>query len=208
MNILFENVRISFPRIIQPEVNKAFPNSPAKYSADFIMPPNHPKIAEFMQEVSRLAQEKWKTFANNVLQEITNSRKMRCYGPGEEVVNSTTFKMYDGYGGMFHISAGADAEYPPQIIKGDTTVAHNLEREVEARKLYGGCYVNVVLSPWLQDNAGGRAIRCQLVAVQFCRDGEAFGEGTPDVTGMFSQVAGSAPAPAAPFAPLVPPFMG
>ena len=74
------------------------------------------------------------------------------------------------------------------------------------------------MKPWVQQNKHGNGIRCDLVALQFAKDGEAFGEGAADASGMFGAVAGSAPAfmqqpaaqmPAAPFgAPTLPSFLG
>ena len=53
MTILLQNVRASFPRIVEPEINKSFPNSPAKFSMNLILPKDHPGVAEFMAEVQQ-----------------------------------------------------------------------------------------------------------------------------------------------------------
>ena len=90
--------------------------------------------------------------------------------------------------------------------------------QMHTRKMYGGCRVNVALKPWLQENKHGRGIRCDLVALQFAKDGEAFGEGVADASSMFGAVA-SAPAgfptaggmptpPALPGIPGLPSFLG
>lgn len=42
---------------------------------------------------------------------------------------------------------------------------------------YGGCYVNVLLRPWYQNNRFGRKINANLLAVQFVKEGEPFGTG-------------------------------
>lgn len=66
------------------------------------------------------------------------------------------------------------------------------EKEV-ADTIYGGCYVNILLRPWYQDGVKvgkgyGKRINAGLVAVQFVRDGEAFGEGRIDDEGVFETV--------------------
>ena len=66
--------------------------------------------------------------------------------------------------------------------------ANTMEYQQVARTIYGGCIVNAAVRPWLQDNNHGRAVRCDLIAVQFAADGEAFGEGEIDASGMFGQV--------------------
>jgi hypothetical protein len=60
--------------------------------------------------------------------------------------------------------------------------------------MYGGCRVNAAIKPWLQSNAYGNGVRCDLVALQFAGDDTPFGEGAADASGMFGAVA----APAAP----------
>ena len=47
--------------------------------------------------------------------------------------------------------------------------------------IYAGCYVNGICSLWAQDNQFGKRINAQLDGVQFCRDGEAFGDGAVSV---------------------------
>jgi hypothetical protein len=65
-----------------------------------------------------------------------------------------------------------------------------------ARKMYGGCYVNAAVKPWVQDNQYGRGVRCELVALQFSKDGTPFGDGVPDASSLFGAVAAPAAAPA------------
>jgi hypothetical protein len=46
----------------------------------------------------------------------------------------------------------------------------------------------VVIRVWPQDNSFGRGVRCELMGVQFAKDGDAFGEASPDLTGMFKPI--------------------
>ena len=41
--------------------------------------------------------------------------------------------------------------------------------------LYAGCYVNVSIDLWVMDNSYGKKVLASLNAIQFVRDGEAFG---------------------------------
>ena len=75
------------------------------------------------------------------------------------------------------------------------------------RKMYGGCRVNAAVKPWVQANSYGNGIRCDLVAIQFCRDDEAFGEGNVDASGMFGAVSNPAQAMPSPGGMGLPPFM-
>lgn len=205
--IFLSNVRLSFPKLIEPE---AFQNNPdKKFSGDFLMVPNGPNFATFMGEVGKIATEKWKDHAGAVLQMCQADRKLRCYGSGAEKIDKKTYKPYIGYEGMAYISANSNADRPPRMIRLDGTECDNantMERVALARKLYGGCFVNAAVRPWAQDNQFGRAIRCELIAVQFFADGEPFGEGEVDLTGKFGAVQAPAGAPAA--AVPMPPFFG
>ena len=150
---------------------------------------------------------------------IAGDKRSRCYGPGEEVLKKTTMMPWEWYAGMKHIGAGRDNA--PQIIQADgnpINPSNTMAYQELTRKMYGGCYVNAAVKPWAQDNKFGRAIRCDLIAVQFLADGTPFGEGAADVSSMFGAVAApasmpsfmAAPAPQMPAAPFggLPSFLG
>ena len=200
--MMLHNVRLSFPQLVEPRASTLNPEAVKKYSADLIMAPDHPGFAAFMQAYANEATAKWKEHAQQIMQMIQGDRKLRCYAQGAEKINSKTFQPYDGYQGMVAISASN--VNAPQMIRADGKPTENtMEYQQLARKLYGGCYVNVAVKPWLQENKHGRGVRCELVAVQFCADGEAFGEGSTDASNLFGAVQG-APAAAAPTAASLP----
>jgi hypothetical protein len=205
--IYLSNVRLSFPKLVEAAAPQNQPTAAKKFGADFLMAPNHPDYAKFMGEVGKAATEKWKENAGAILNIIQSERKNRCYGLGNEKLDKKTLKPYGGYDGVVYISANSSEDKPPQMILADGTVCpadNTMQRQVLARKLYGGCYVNAAIRPWIQDNSYGRAIRCELVGVQFAADGEAFGEAPVVLT--FGAVQG-APA-ATPAFPGMPAFFG
>lgn len=200
--IFLSNARLSFPQLVEPR--SSVENGVKKYSADFLIPLDHPGVNQFGNEYAKIAQEKWKEHAQAVMGFIQNDRKLRCFGKGDEKLNGKTFKPYDGYAGQFYISANKDQM--PQMIKPDGSAvdaANTMEYQALARKLYGGCYVNAAIRPWPQDNKHGRAIRCELIAVQFANNGEPFGEAVADATSLFKPVASAPQA-----VPAFPSFLG
>ena len=206
--IFLSNVRLSFPQLVEPKSSvkpsPANPNPVKKYSADFLMPMTHPGVNQFGAEYRKIAQKEWKEHAEAIMAIIQADRKLRCFGNGNEKINGKTFKPYDGYVDHFYISANKDQM--PQMIQADGSPVdptNTMAYQALARKLYGGCYVNAAVRPWPQDNSHGRGIRCELIAVQFAGDGEAFGEAAADATALFKPVA-SAPQPA----PAFPSFLG
>jgi len=206
--IFLSNVRLSFPQLVEArssvQPSPTNPNPVKKYSADFIMPMTHPGVQQFGAEYTKMATEKWKEHAQAVMQIIQSDRKLRCFGQGNEKVNGKTFKPYDGYEGMFYVSANKDQA--PQMIQADGSAVdptNTMAYQALARKMYGGCYVNAAIRPWLQENKHGRGVRCELIAVQFFADGEPFGEAVADATALFKPVAAAAQA-----APAFPSFLG
>lgn len=191
--IYLSNVRLSFPQIVEPRAVGDAPGAVKKYSADFIMAPDHAGYQQFMAEYAKLAGAKWAEHAQNVMQLIHSDRKLRCYGSGAEKIDKKTFKPYKGYEGMVYISANSERQ--PQMVQTDGKAvdsADTMACQALARKLYAGCYANVAVRPWLQENKHGRGIRCDFIAIQFAADGEAFGEGATDATPLFGAVASQA----------------
>ena len=197
--IFLSNVRLSFPKLVEAAQQPQFPNSPKKYSADLILTPDSNDYKLFMQEVGNIATAKWKDQAGAILQMIQGDRRLRCYGTGAEKLDKNTMRPYVGYEGMLYITTSADEEHAPVIIRengSEIANSNTLERQTAARKLYGGCYVNAAVRPWAQDNQFGRAVRCQLIAVQFSKNGDAFGEAPPDLAGKFGAIPQEQGAPA------------
>lgn len=197
--IFLSNVRLSFPNLAQPQVqkNEVTGESRTSYNCELIIPRDHTGMTQWMQRYATMAQATWKEHAQAVMGLIQQDRKSRCFGVGEEKVNKKTFQPYDGYPGMLFLTVGNKNR--PQMIQADGTPVNpddSMAYTQLARKLYGGCRVNAAVRPWLQDNKHGRGVRCDLIAIQFAADDKAFGEGAVDVTGMFG--ATQAPAPAMP----------
>ena len=192
-NVIFlSNVRLSFPHLTEPQktVNEVTGSTRISYNAEFIMPESHPSFAQFLALYQKLMTD---TFAENapvVMNMIAADRKLRCYGRGEEKVNKKTFVPYDGYAGNVYLTAGSERQ--PQVIQADgnpVDPTNTMAYQALTRAMYGGCKVNAAVKPWVQRNKHGNGIRCDLVAVQFAGDDTPFGEGAPDVKGLFGAVA-------------------
>ena len=223
--IYLSNVRLSFPNIAEPRVQKN-DNGQERiaYGADLIMPESHAGYQQFMQVYAAKAAEKWKEHAQAAMQMIHGDRKARCYGTAADKIDKKTYQPFAGYAGNAYITVSSKVQ--PQLFDpaGVLVDANNtMAYKALAMKLYGGCFVNAAIRPWIQmanrEKSYGNGIRCDLIGIQFAGDGEPFGEARPNVTGMFGQVAGAAPtfgaapAPAMPAAPTfgvpgVPSFLG
>lgn len=192
--IQVKNVRVSFPNIIEATKSPMFPESDKRFRCDLIFEKTDPQFAAVMGLIGEAAAEKWQSHSGTVLQNM--DVKLRCWGRGEEKVKAKTFEVYDGYEGHMFVKTSNYEDSPPIIFTADAQAVENGTplRQMEARKIYGGCYANAVLSFKAWDNNGSRGVRCTLVAIQFAKDGKPFGEAPPDLTGAFAPVQGAAPA--------------
>ena len=210
--IMLSNVRLSFPQLVEP-VERINPKTQVKtlvWSADFILPETHQGWIDFAQRYALLAQEYWKELRPQIMQAVQADRKSRCFGDGGEKVNSKTFVQYEGYNGMKYITTSSKNK-PPQMIEANgkaIDVSNTMAYQMLARKMYGGCFVNAAIKPWVQKPGidYGHGFRCDLIALQFAKDGEPFGDGVPDASNLFGAVA-AAPAGAAPAGMAFPSFL-
>ena len=198
--VLLSSVRLSYPALTTPRAPKgSVPGVVPAYSGDFILSPQDPKYAEFEKLANTVAQAKWGQHYPNIIKAIYGDKDRRCFGRGEEKVNSTTYAVSDGYAGMVWITGRKKADKgAPQMIGPNNedlgSDPTSLAWQTEARKMYGGCYVDVVVKPWVYDNTFGKGIGADLIAMKWVADGQPFGEAIRDASAMF----GSSPQVAPP----------
>lgn len=84
---------------------------------------------------------------------------------------------WEGYAGHRYISASAQPSDRPSVVTNRKDAKGNwIEAEPGGKNApYSGCYVNATIIVWAQDNDHGKRVNAQIKAVQFFRDGEAFG---------------------------------
>ena len=184
--IRISNAVLSFPTLAKPE--PFAPGQVEKYSCDFIIPENDPAFKVFYEEAIAMVTQRFPQKFDGILKMINDTRKLRCYGRGSERLKQADGTIYKGYEGNVYISANSTER--PAYYDSDGTELMNVS------KLYGGCLVNAMVKPWLQDNKFGKGIRCDLLAVQFAGDGERLGSSRVDTSGMFTAIPG-APSPTA-----------
>lgn len=194
------NVRLSFPDVLVPKASTA--TSAPRYAATFIMAPDAPEWAEMAAMMNEMYAEKWGQHAAGISQLIAQDKKLRCYGFGQEKMDATG-QIYDGFQDKVFISAARkEADGRPKLYdqQGQECAPGAPLNEWFA----GGNYCDAVISFWLQNNEHGRALRCQLVGIQYVREGEKFGQVEADASSIFQAVEG-APAPTAPVPGMAPP---
>ena len=115
--------------------------------------------------LAKVAAEKWPKNGAALLATAFKKDKT-CYRDGADKA-----AQYDGYEGNMYLTAIRQEKDGRPIV-----IDRNRAPLVEADgKIYSGCYVNLKVDLWAQDNQYGQTVRATLLVVQFVRDGDSFG---------------------------------
>lgn len=162
MKITLKNVRLSFPQVFEAKAMEAG-QKPA-YSAAGILEAGNPGVGLLTQAINAVGKEKWAAKADANLKALRAAGKV-CLHDGDT-------KAYDGFAGNMFVQARSSIR--PQVRDRDGTTPLT---EADGR-IYPGCYVNMVVDVWAQDNSYGKRINASLLGIQFVRDGDSLGGGT------------------------------
>jgi hypothetical protein len=152
--IKLANVRLSFPSLFK---MASFGGEPTgKFEATFILDKDEhaEAIAQLKKHIDTLMKTelKGKIAADKI-----------CLKDGDDLGRPE-------FDGKYTIKASTKKR--PLVIDRDKSPLTE-----EDGKPYAGAYVNAIISLWAQNNTWGKRINAQLDGVQFCRDGEPFGDG-------------------------------
>jgi hypothetical protein len=172
--LMLKNVRLGFPNLFT--ATTVGGEGEPRYSAMLILPPDHPQMAEVKAKMLAVAKDKWKDKGQAIYTQLEKTDKLALH-------DGDTKAQYDGVAGNFFISAAAQVSARPTVINSDKTPLTEKDG-----KPYAGCYVNVSIDLWPQDNKYGKRVNAQLRGVQFVRDGDAFAAGRPADSDEFEEV--------------------
>lgn len=196
--ILLRRVRLSFPNIWEPKGirNPDGTMGQPSYSCNVLIEPEDPQVVELEKLMKQVAQEKWKDTPVRQRDGSTKPNWEVVYGMLESkdrlCLHNGDFKAdYDGYPGMYFLSARSSTR--PLILDRRPFVVDDAGRPVldekgkripnelskESGRPYGGCFVNLSVDIYAQDNSFGQRINATLKGVQFVEDGDAFAAGPP-----------------------------
>lgn len=178
--MMLKNVRLSFPSLFTPTTVNG--EGDPRYGATFIIPIDHPQLADINKTIEAVAAEKWTKQAAAVLSGLRKQDKVALR-------DGDTKPNYDGFPGNWFVAASAKESARPTVV--DQNRAPLTERD---GKPYAGCFVNASVEFWAQDNAFGKRVNCTLRGVQFLRDGDAFSAGRPADADEFEEVSEGADA--------------
>jgi len=158
-NIITLSGRLSYPNLF--EAVKVMDNPTLKFSAALIMDKkaDAKSIKAVQARIDALVKE---TFKGKAI-------------PADKLcLKDGSTKDKPGYGdGVMFIAASTETR--PVVVDRDKTPL-----VAQDGKPYAGCYVNMSVRLWAQDNKFGKRINATLRWVQFAKDGEAFGAAPVD----------------------------
>lgn len=169
--ITLKIVRLSFPSLFVP--TKFGDEQTTKYKAVFIL--DKTAHADAIAQINA-------TFALMVKSakvKSVSSYKL-CLRDGSEKPDT------DGYGEKVMFLSASNPKAISVVDRDLTPLSQ------DSGKPYAGCFVNVHLRLWLQDNKWGKRINAKLSTVQFFGDGETFGEKAVTASDVFEDLSDSA----------------
>lgn len=187
-DLKLKDVRLSFPTLGIAEYyqnKKTKDTDERRWTGTFLIPTNSPQWKVVNDMIITVAKASFEKKWEQVLAAIEGNAQKFCWIDGKK-------KAYEGYQGAWALtslrkeSAGRpgvfDSDKSP-IYKPDGTLY-----EGKAMRVYAGAYVNAHVNFWAQDNTHGQAVRCELVAVQRNKDGDAFSGGMAVDADAFDEI--------------------
>lgn len=176
-----KGVRLAFPNIFT--MGSVGDGEPA-YGARFIVPPDHPQIAEIEAAMAEAAKEKWKETGAAVLKKLITDKRV-CFS--KETYTGKNGQPYDGFEDMYSLGARNGKKKDGTILKPTTFNNQNQPTGPDDGLIYGGAKVDASIEIYAQDNDFGRRINCTLRGVRFVEHGSGFGGGSPASSGDFGE---------------------
>jgi hypothetical protein len=173
---VLKNVRLSFPKLFKAE--KSTDTSAPKFSAAFLIDPDTAEgkanIKAINAAIEHAKTKTWADKAEKIYANIDWDRKP--LRDGNKATNAEG-DIYAGYEDMMFVQASSAEKRRPQTLKRDKSPTVE-----EDNILYGGCYVDAVVSvyPITDKDKGGNGVFASIEVVRFRRDGEPFGAGAVD----------------------------
>ena len=160
-DVKLATVRLAFPNLWVAKEFKAGDGKP-RYDASFLIKKGSDNDKAIQAGIVQAAKEAFGEKWERTLAGLKGNSNKFAYSDGD-------LKDYDGYAGHMVIACHAKAR-PTVIDRNRNPIT------ADDNKVYGGCYVNAIISIWAQkgENTG---IRASFSGIQFVKDGEPFGGG-------------------------------
>lgn len=172
VTFIVKNARLSFPHLTEPKSTKG--GSP-RYQASLLLDPKDPAQKEQILAIKKCAED---MATSHWGKKVPSDRS--CIRKGDDEDGNPR---YDGYGGMWAISAArAEKQGQPRLV--DRKKNAFKDDATAAKTLFAGCRVNAKINIYANEYEGVKRINATLEVVQFVRDDEPFGAAPATVDDM------------------------
>lgn len=188
MEIFVNNVVLSYPDLRKRGLPpKDRPTEPGRYGCQGIFEKESPAHIAIRDAIIAVAKAQWPDNWQNIIKSIDKNKK--CLRDGNDNLDAKG-NIREEYKDKMYVRATNGNEVPliaPIAKKPDGT--WNI-LPADSGKPYAGCVVNLKIDVYAMTKHGN-AINATLLAVQFVKDGQAFGGAAPSADG-FADVPGAA----------------
>ena len=178
--LTIDNVRISYPKLFVAKQIKG--KGEFKYSAAFLIPVDHPKLAELYQIAEQVIAE---AYPNG--QVPHGFKPLPCY----DAALNPKYAALPDYLGMWVLNTSKRADQgAPEVVD------QNMQAVIQPGKIYPGLVVNVGLSVYCYDVDLSKGVTTGLEAIQIVKEGQRL-DNKPSADELFQPIAvsGSGPGP-------------
>lgn len=158
--IRMDNVRISFVNVFKPKSND---KGEEKYGLTAMFTPDHPDYGLVKDRILAVASKEWGEQVVPVMKAMKIADKI-CVHDGDGKLKYPEFR------GLLYFNAY-------NLIKPTVYNKSGLSLEVDDGTVYSGCYANIIVDFWAQDNKHGQRVNAEIQGLQFHADGEHLGGG-------------------------------
>lgn len=174
--IRIDNVRLSFPHLAQPQENE---NDNGQTTKKFGVVGMLPKSTHGAA----------KDLIKQVIEKLISDNEAKVAKENWFLKNGDD-KEQEEYAGHFIINTSESRRPAVRDRKGNLLEVDEIEQ-----MFYGGCWGNLLIRPWYFNGKAKNSsktypkrISCGIVAVQFVRDDESFGQGRISDEGVFGAI--------------------
>ena len=179
MKVMLRNVPLSFPTLFVP--TSVEEGQTKYYSVTLPIEPNSPNHKAITAAIDEAAKEAWGGIKNKKGESQWKEILEACRAKGdisfvEAPKTDKNGDVYDGFEGMFTARCSRpEKDGPPKVFDGrkDDIMAND-------SRIYSGAICNVQVDIWALEPRGkgiSRRVSLKLLAVQYVKEGEAFGGG-------------------------------
>lgn len=188
LKLMLGGVRCSFITLEEPKFfsgQKTKDTDKRRWSATALIPTASPYKKQIDDALRAVAREQWPLKFETILANILPDPKGCCWVDGAR-------KEFEGYQGHWALSAHrTEDKGRPLVFDADKSPIYKPNNELyegKAGRIYSGCFVNMQVEIWAQDNKAGKALRCALLGIQRFKDGDAFSGGTAPNADDFGEI--------------------